>query len=50
MKPCCWFMRRYFRAPEVTAQALSADGWLHTGDIGYRNEDGYHFITGRTKE
>jgi long-chain acyl-CoA synthetase len=43
-------MREYFRAPELTAQTLSSDGWLATGDLGYRDADGYYFITGRTKE
>ena len=43
-------MRGYFRAPEVTAQVFSADGWLLTGDIGDRDDDGFFFITGRTKE
>ena len=43
-------MREYFRAPELTAQTLSGDGWLATGDLGYRDADGYYFITGRTKE
>ena len=43
-------MREYFRAPELTAQALSRDGWLATGDLGHRDADGYYFITGRTKE
>lgn len=43
-------MQGYFRAPELTAQALDADGWLATGDLGYRDADGYYFITGRLKE
>jgi long-chain acyl-CoA synthetase len=43
-------MREYFRAPELTAEALSRDGWLATGDLGYRDADGFYFITGRTKE
>ena len=28
-------MREYFQAPELTAQTLSSDGWLATGDLGY---------------
>jgi acyl-CoA synthetase (AMP-forming)/AMP-acid ligase II len=43
-------MREYFRSPELTAQTLSKDGWLATGDLGYRDNDGFYFITGRTKE
>jgi len=40
----------YFRAPELTAEARSADGWLATGDLGYRDGDGYYFVAGRRKE
>ena len=43
-------MREYFRNPEETAKALEADGWLHTGDLGYCDADGYYFVTGRLKE
>lgn len=43
-------MREYFRAPELTAQTLSSDGWLATGDLGHCDADGFYFITGRTKE
>jgi fatty-acyl-CoA synthase len=42
-------MKAYFGAPEETAQALSADGWLDTGDIGYFL-DGQIVITGRAKD
>lgn len=42
-------MTGYFNCPEETANSLSADGWLNTGDIGYL-VDGSLFITGRQKD
>ena len=43
-------MKEYYKNPEVTASTLRSDGWLHTGDLAYEDEDGYFFITGRLKE
>ena len=42
-------MRGYWRAPEATAAAIR-DGWLHTGDVGYQNVNGYLFIVDRMKD
>ena len=42
-------MSGYFNEPEITRRTLSADGWLNTGDIGYRL-DGQLVITGREKD
>lgn len=40
----------YYLEAEKTAETISADGWLHTGDKGHLDEDGYLFITGRVKD
>ena len=43
-------MLGYFESPDATAAAIRPGGWLATGDIGYRDDDGFYFITGRLKE
>ena len=40
----------YWRQPEKTAEAFSADGWLRTGDMGMREPDGYFTLKGRAKD
>jgi len=43
-------MKGYLNRAEATAQTIDAEGWLHTGDIGYANEDHHFFIVDRAKE
>jgi fatty-acyl-CoA synthase len=43
-------MTGYFDAPEQTAAAIDADGWLHTGDLATMDERGYCRIAGRLKD
>ncbi len=50
---CCrgyTVMKGYYKMPEETAKAIDKDGWLHSGDIGQVDEDGYYKITGRLKD
>ena len=43
-------MQGYWNAPEATADAVDADGWLHTGDVGYVDTDDFLVITDRIKD
>jgi len=43
-------MRGYLNNAEATARTIDDEGWLHTGDIGHADEDGYFFIVDRLKE
>lgn len=43
-------MQGYYKDTEQTRSVINPGGWLHTGDLGYRNDEGFYFITGRLKE
>jgi long-chain acyl-CoA synthetase len=40
----------YYGRPDWTADAIDAEGWLHTGDVAYANDDGYFFVVDRLKD
>jgi fatty-acyl-CoA synthase len=43
-------MLGYYNLPDKTAEAIDADGWLHTGDLALREPNGYYRITGRLRD
>ena len=43
-------MKGYYKMPEATAEAIDREGWLHTGDLGEVDEQGYFKVTGRIKD
>jgi len=50
---CCkgyLVMKGYYKNPEATASVIDKDGWLHSGDLGVKDEDGNYRITGRIKD
>ena len=49
---CCrgFNMKGYYKKPAATASTLDSQGWLHSGDLGTQDEDGYVRISGRLKE
>ncbi|HEX2825505.1 MAG TPA: AMP-binding protein [Burkholderiales bacterium] len=43
-------MKGYYKDAQATAKTLHADGWMHSGDLAYMDEEGFVFVTGRIKE
>ena len=43
-------MKGYYKNEDATTKAIDAEGWLHSGDLGVRTEDGFYRITGRIKD
>jgi fatty-acyl-CoA synthase len=42
--------RGYWNNPQATRDAIDADGWFRTGDVGYRDEDGFYYVCDRVKD
>ncbi|MDR1775876.1 MAG: AMP-binding protein [Actinomycetes bacterium] len=50
---CCrgyQVMKGYYKMPQATAEAIDADGFLHSGDLGWYDEEGYYRVSGRIKD
>ncbi len=50
---CCrgyLVMKGYYKNPEATNEVIDKDGWLHSGDLGVKDKNGYYRITGRIKD
>jgi long-subunit acyl-CoA synthetase (AMP-forming) len=43
-------MKGYLNRPEATSEIIDSDGWLHTGDMGYHDEQGNFYVIDRLKE
>lgn len=43
-------MKGYWKNDAATKETIDSEGWLHTGDVGYYDEEGYFYIIDRTKE
>ena len=43
-------MKGYYKKPEATAEVIDSEGWLHSGDLGIKDSEGYFKVTGRIKD